>query len=136
LNNRPGLSRRELLTTAAGASAMLLRPAWLNAADDAPDPRVSQIVSQTIAIDMHNHVHPAGTESHPQQAPPRRQEEQQQAPVLSMAAEIEQSGLTAVCASFELDFATNEKPGDARDNFLVGLPRSTRSCKKRTCAAR
>ena len=70
---------------------------------------------------MHNHVHPAGTESHPQQGPPRRQEEQQQTPVLSMAEEIKQSGWTAVCASYELDFAPNNKPGDAPDNFFRWL---------------
>ena len=38
-----------------------------------------------------------------------------------MAEEIKRSGLTAVCASFVLDFAPNEKPGDARDNFLHWL---------------
>jgi membrane dipeptidase len=84
------------------------------------DPRVAQVVSGTIGIDMHNHVHPAGTESHPQQGPPR-QEEQPQAPALSISAELKQSGLTAVCASYELDFAPNKKPGDARDNFLRWL---------------
>jgi len=121
-NNYPDLSRRELLKTAAGAGgAILLGPAWLNAAADGVDPRVAQVVSGTIGIDMHNHVHPAGTESHPQQGPPRRQEEQQQTPALSMAEEVKQSGLTAVCASYELDFAPNKKPGDARDNFLRWL---------------
>jgi membrane dipeptidase len=120
-NNYPSLSRRELLTAAAGAGgAMLLGPAWLNAAADGVDPRVAQVVSGTIGIDMHNHVHPAGTESHPQQGPPR-QEEQPQAPALSISAELKQSGLTAVCASYELDFAPNKKPGDARDNFLRWL---------------
>lgn len=52
----------------------------------------------------------------------RRQEEQQpQAPELFIAEEIKQSGLTAVCASFVLDFAQNDKPGDARGNFLRWL---------------
>jgi membrane dipeptidase len=88
---------------------MLLGPAWLNAAADGVDPRVAQVVSGTIGIDMHNHVHPAGTESRPQQGPLRRQEEQQQAPGLSMAEEIKQSGLTAVCASFELDSQPNNR---------------------------
>jgi membrane dipeptidase len=121
-NNHPNLSRRELLTRAVGVGgAMLLGPAWLNAAADGVDPRVAQVVSGMIGIDMHNHVHPAGTESHPQQGPPRRQEEQQPALVLSIANEIKQSGLTAICASFELDFAGNNKPGDARDNFLRWL---------------
>ncbi len=71
-------------------------------------------MSRTIGIDMHNHVYPAGTE-------PRRQEEQQQAPGLSIADEIKQSGLTAVCAAYVLDFAPINKPGDARDNFLHWL---------------
>jgi membrane dipeptidase len=118
----PSLSRREFLTTAVGAGgAMLLGPAWLNAAGDAVDPRVAQVMSGTIGIDMHNHVYPAGTEPHPQNAQPRRQEEQQQAPELSLAEELKRSGLTAVCASFVLDFAPHDKPGDERDDFLRWL---------------
>ena len=42
-------------------------------------------------------------------------------PSLSLAEELKRSGLTAVCASFVLDFAPNDKPGDARDNFLRWL---------------
>jgi membrane dipeptidase len=122
-NNCSSLSRRELLTAAVGAGgAMLLGPAWLNSATDGVDPRVAQVMSGIIGIDMHNHVHLAGSESHPPQGPGRgRQEEQQQTPGLSMAEEVKQSGLTAVCASYELDFAPNNKPGDARDNFLRWL---------------
>ena len=136
-NNYPGLSRREFLTTAVGAGgAMLLGPAWLHAAGDEVDPRVAQVMSRTIGIDMHNHVYPAGTEPHPQQGPPRQQEQQQQAPDLFLAEEIKQSGLTAVCASFVLDFAPFTKPGDARDNFFAGSRRSTRSWKRDTCTAR
>jgi len=126
-NNDPGFSRREFLTTAVGTGgAMLLGPAWLNAARDGVDPRVAQVLSSAIAVDMHNHVYPAGTEPHPPQPPPQggtpqRQPEQQQAPGLFLADELKQSGLTAVCASFVLDFAGNEKPGDARANFLHWL---------------
>ena len=120
--NIPALSRREFLTTAAGAGgAMLLAPAWLNAAADGVDPRVAQVMSRTIGIDMHNHVYPAGTEPHPQRGQPQRQEEQPQAPDPFLAEELKRSGLTAVCASFVLDFAPNDKPGDARDNFLRWL---------------
>jgi len=95
---------------------MLLRPSWLPAADG-EDPRVAQV------IDMHNHVYPAGTEPRPQgqgrrgeQPPP-----QQQTPDLAIAEELKKSKLTAVCASFVLDFAPSAKPGDARDNFLQWL---------------
>jgi membrane dipeptidase len=121
-NSYPSLSRREFLMTAMGAGgAMLLGPAWLHATGDGVDPRVAQVLSRTVGIDMHNHVYPAGTEPHPQNGQPRGQEEQQQAPGLSLAEELKLSGLTAVCASFVLDFAANDKPGDARDHYLHWL---------------
>jgi membrane dipeptidase len=116
------LSRREFLTTAVGAGgALLLGPPWLDAVGEV-DGRVAKVVSRIIGIDMHNHVYPAGTEPHPQPPPgqPPRQEEPQ-GPGLSIAEELKQSGLTAVCASFVMDFAPNGKPGDARDRFLRWL---------------
>src|SRR4029077_5435034 len=120
-NNYPGLSRREFLTTTVGAgAATLLGPLWLNAAGDGVDPRIAQVMSGNIGIDMHNHVYPAGTEPHPQNGQPR-QEEQPQASALLLAEELKRSGLTAVCASFVLDHASNDKPGDARDTFLRWL---------------
>ncbi|MGA8506003.1 MAG: membrane dipeptidase [Candidatus Sulfotelmatobacter sp.] len=121
-NNYPCLSRREFLTTAVGAGgATLLGPAWLKAVGDGIDPRIARVMSGTIGIDMRNHVYPAGTEPHPQHDQPRRQEEQQQAPALFLAEELKRSGLNAVCASFVLDFAPNDKPDEARDNFLRWL---------------
>jgi membrane dipeptidase len=121
-NNYLNPSRREFLTTAAcGGGAMVLGPTSLNAAADGVDPRVAKVVSGTIGIDMHNHVYPVGTEPHRQNGQPRRQEEQQQAPDLSVAVELKQSGLTAVCASYVLDFAPSNKPGEARDNYLRWL---------------
>jgi membrane dipeptidase len=114
-------SRRDFLTTAVGAGgAMLLGPAWLSAASGGVDPRVAEVMSRTIGIDMHNHVYPPGTEPHPHGQPPR-QEEQPHAPDLSIGEEIKRSGLTAVCASFGLDFTPIERPGDARDNYLRWL---------------
>src|ERR1700749_4217505 len=95
----------------AGA-AMLLGPAWQAASAEA-DARLAQVMSKTIGVDMHNHVDPAGTETHPQNGSPPK-EEQPPAPGLLLADEIRRSGLTAVCASFVLDFAPNKKPGDAR----------------------
>ncbi len=104
---------------------MLLAPAWLNAADEV-DPRAAKVAAGTIGIDMHNHVYPAGTEPHPQRGGPQgggsqRKEEPPQGPELFLGEELKRTGLTAVCASFVLDFAPNEKPGDARDNFLRWL---------------
>jgi FkbM family methyltransferase len=105
-----------------GGGAMLLAPASLKAAGDGVDPRVAQVMSATIGIDMHNHVYPAGREPHLQHGgQPGRPEQTQQAPELSLADELKRSGLTAVCASFVLDFAKNDKPSDAQDNFLRWL---------------
>jgi membrane dipeptidase len=115
------LSRREFLTTAVGAGgALLLGRPW-DAVGEV-DARVAKVVSGIIGIDMHNHVYPAGTEPHPQPPPgqaPRQAEPQ--GPALSLAEELKLSGLTAVCASFVMDFAPNGKPGDARDRFLGWL---------------
>ncbi len=100
---------------------MLLGPAWLRA-----ESNVAEVLSRTVGIDMHNHVYPPATEPHPQHGPPRPQQENQQqdqppAPTLGLSEELKRSGLTAVCASYVLDFAPNNKPGDARDNFLHWL---------------
>jgi membrane dipeptidase len=107
-------SRRKFLTTAMGAGgAALLGPAWRCAAADGVDPRLASVLSKTIAIDMHNHVYPKGTEPHRDGEP--------QAPGLSLAEELKHSGLTAVCTSFVLDSWPNQKPGDARDRYLSWL---------------
>ena len=134
-NNYPRLSRREFLSTAAGVGGAMLVGPWMNAVADGVDPRVAQAMSKTIGIDMHNHVYPEGTEPHPRGQPPRP-EEQPRVPELFIGEELRQSGLTAVCASYVLDFAQNDKPGDARDNFLRWLTASMRSWKRDTCIAR
>jgi membrane dipeptidase len=132
------LSRREFLITAMGAGgAMLLGPAGFTAVADEIDPRLVKVMSGIIGVDMHNHVYPAGTEPHPQHGPQKGpspngppQEEQPQTPDLLMSEEIKRSGLTAVCASFVLDFAQNDKPGDARDNYLRWLTAIDRQLEK------
>jgi membrane dipeptidase len=63
---------------------------------------------------------PGGQKPGPQGARPQPQE-QPRLPALFIADELKQSGLTAVCASFVLDFAQNNKPGDARDNLFRWL---------------
>lgn len=47
-----------------------------------------------------------------------QREDQQPRPELLIVEELKKSGLTAVCASYVLDFAPNRNPGDARDNLL------------------
>ncbi len=106
-------TRREFLAGAVGANvAMLLAPRLLPAQPDSDDPRVAEVLSGTIGIDMHNHVTPGG--ERPEQA---RKEQQKSQPGLDLADEIKRSGLTAVCAAFRLDF--NAREPYAR--FLQGL---------------
>jgi membrane dipeptidase len=80
----------------------------------AADPRVAKIVAETMGIDMHNHVYPAGTQQGPQRGG-------DPGPALALGEELKLSGLTAICAAFALDRAGNNKPGDARVNFLKWL---------------
>lgn len=118
-----GLSRRDFLATAtaAGGALLLLGPAWqrrVAAADGPPDPRIAGVMARTIAVDMHNHVYPPGTETRQGWGGGRDDES---GPAQSLAQALKRSGLTAVCAAYVLDFAGNRKPGDARDNFLRWL---------------
>jgi hypothetical protein len=109
--NQSNPSRRDFLkTTAIVGGATLAAPVWWSASANAADSRVAQILSQTIAIDMHNHVYPPGTEPHPQRPPqnaaqqsrarqggppPAPQQEPTPGPELFLAAELKKSGLTA-----------------------------------------
>jgi membrane dipeptidase len=108
------------MTIAAAGCASLLEPAWLAAAKGGVDPRVAEVVSGTISIDMHNHVYPAGISQSRQGGGGifGQQTQQAQGPELSLADEMNRAGLTAVCAAYELDFTPINKPGDARDNYI------------------
>ena len=116
-------SRRRFVTTGAstGAAALLGRT-WRDAVAESADPRLAKVISSTIAIDMHNHVYPAGiSQSRGPGAwggPFGQQQEPAQDSELSLEKELNQAGLTAVCAAYELDFTPINKPGDARDNYL------------------
>lgn len=103
---------------------------------------IAAVLAQTIAIDMHNHVYPVGTEPHrgrppqapagppqapgpgaspgPGGAPPpgRPPSEDLPGPTLGLQDALARSGFSAVCASFVLDFAPSEQPGDARATLL------------------
>jgi membrane dipeptidase len=105
------LSRRGFVTRATGA---LLIPVWGNRAlGQTVDSRGAKVLTSTLAIDMHNHVYPAGTQQGGRGGDP--------GPALSFADELKLSGLTAIGAGFALDRAGNVKPGDARVNFLKWL---------------
>jgi microsomal dipeptidase-like Zn-dependent dipeptidase len=87
---------------------MMLNPlaAW---AIDEVDPRVAAIVAATIGIDTHNHIDvPLTTAEVP-------------GPNIDLAGEMKQSGLSAICMTFALDYQKLENPGEAWSRFLNGL---------------
>ena len=106
-------TRREFPAGAVGANvAALLAPGWLRAQANLDDPRVAQILADTVGIDMHNHVSPVG--AGPQQVAKEQQKAQS---TLDLADEIKRSGFTAVCAAFRLSFNASDPYG----TFSKGL---------------
>ena len=94
-------SRREFVTgMAATGGAMLLGPDQLRSAD--VDPRVAQIVSKTIAVDMHNHLLIPYVKD-PGDPKPN--------PDLDLAGAIKRSGLSALFETLNLDGLKNDEIG-------------------------
>ena len=88
---------------------MLLAPTWLRAADEEVDPRVAKLVTGTLGIDAHNHIDvPLVTADVP-------------GPDLDLAGELRRSGLSAVCATFAVDYQRLGVPGLAYERFQNAL---------------
>ena len=108
--NSRGISRR-LFLKAAGVvgGGMLLGPAWLRAADSEMDARVAKLVAGTLGIDTHNHIDvPLVTADVP-------------GPDLDLAGELRRSGLSAICATFAVDYQRLGVPGLAYERFQNAL---------------
>lgn len=104
-------SRRDFLTALAGVSAATVLGAnRLRAAE--VDPRVAQIVSRTIGIDMHSHV-PIRFVKDPADAKPD--------PDIDLAGEIKRSGFSAVCQTYAVDNLLNQEEGGYYKQNLQGL---------------
>jgi membrane dipeptidase len=104
-------SRRKFLAALAGTGgAMVLGPDRLRSAEI--DPRVAQIVSSTIAVDMHSHVqmrflrNPADTRPDPD---------------LDIAGEMKRAGFSAICQTYSLDALGSQEVGDYPKYFLQTL---------------
>ena len=107
MKNLPGLSRREFLSTAAGAGgAALLAPAWLKAATLSSDPRMAQVKAKTIAIDMHNHIFSGAAGLRLPAGKPG------EAPLPSLSEQLKLGGFTAVVAGYKIPFDPNARPGE------------------------
>jgi membrane dipeptidase len=98
-------NRRSFLMSVAGASAALaLNPFSAWAFDDV-DPRVARLVRSTMGIDSHNHIDlPLLAADVP-------------GPKIDLAGDMKKSGLSAICATFALDYQHLSNPGEAYDRF-------------------
>lgn len=73
------------------------------------DPKVASIVASTMGIDTHNHIDvPLAAADLP-------------GPDLDLAGEMKRSGLSAICATFAVDYQRLGEPGVAYDRFLNAL---------------
>ena len=87
---------------------MLLRPFRLAAAER-PDPRVAALVARTIGVDTHNHIDvPLVAADVP-------------GPDLDLAGEMRRFGLSAICATFAVDYQRLGVPGVAYERFQNAL---------------
>src|SRR6516225_2892316 len=106
---RTACSRRDFLAAVAGMSAaMVSRTPEVQASDDI-DPRVAELVAGTIGVDTHNHIDVPVTAA---EVP---------GPNLDLAGEMKRSGLSAVCATFAVDYQKLGEPGVAYDRFLNAM---------------
>jgi microsomal dipeptidase-like Zn-dependent dipeptidase len=109
MNMKNQCSRRDFLATVAtvGAGAALMpASAW---SDDEMDPKVAFVVANTIGIDTHNHIDVPLTAA------------ELPGPDLDLAGEMKRSGLSAICATFAVDYQRLGEPGVAYDRFLTAL---------------
>ena len=102
-------SRRDFLAAVAtigAGTAFIPLSTW---AADEIDPKVVSVVSSTIGIDTHNHIDVPLTAA---DVP---------GPDLDLAGEMKRSGLSAICATFAVDYQKLGEPGVAYDRFLNAL---------------
>jgi len=102
-------SRREFMVAITGtAAAAMLNPlsSW---ATSYIDSRVAAIVAATIGVDTHNHIDvPLITSELP-------------GPDIDLYGEMKQSGLSAICMTFALDYQRLIKEGEAWERFQNAL---------------
>jgi membrane dipeptidase len=104
-------TRRRFLRTIACVSGVTLAASdELRAAD--VDPRIAQIVSRTIAVDMHNHVQIQYVKDAADARPD---------PDYDAAGEMLRSGLSAVLETYNIDGVAAEKAGDDYEHNLQAL---------------
>src|ERR1700759_2400344 len=104
-------ARRRCLTTLSGmGGAALLDSPPLRSAEI--DPRVAQIVSDTIAIDMHSHVQVRLGQSAAGSKPVGS---------LNLADEVKRAGFSAICQTWAVDGTSASAPGEYYKRLLEGM---------------
>ena len=102
-------SRREFLSSVAGAGAVMLMNPLASWATNETDSWVAAIVAKTIGIDTHNHIDVPFIAT---EVP---------GPSIDLTGEMKQSGLSAICMTFAVDRPELRNPGDAYERFRNGL---------------
>jgi membrane dipeptidase len=82
-------------------SAAMVFPMTRAEAADEVDPRVAKLVASTIGVDTHNHIDVPLTA------------DQVPGPNIDIAGEMKRSGLSAICATFAVDYQRLGTPGIA-----------------------
>ena len=106
---RATCSRREFLGASVGMGAAMVFPMPKAQAADEVDPRVAKLVASTIGVDTHNHIDVPLTA------------DQVPGPSIDIAGEMKRSGLSAICATFAVDYQRLGAPGIAYDRFVNAL---------------
>jgi len=102
-------SRRGFITAIAGTgTALMLNPLYSWALEGI-DPKVAAIVAATIGVDTHNHIDVPLSKS---EIP---------GPKIDLTGEMKQSGFSAICMTFAMDYQRLTNPGEAYERFLNGL---------------
>jgi membrane dipeptidase len=102
-------SRRKFINTLTGAGAVIVLNPLLSWTIEDVDPRVAAIVAKTMGIDTHNHIDvPLNATELP-------------GPKVDLIGEMKQSGLSAICMTFAVDYQQLRNPGEAYDRFINGL---------------
>jgi membrane dipeptidase len=109
-----GPSRRELLALISGGALLAPRALW----GDDLDPRVSDIVAKSIAVDMHNHA--------PVPSAEKGQPDPVDDPAAAFASEMKRAGLTVACHTYAIDRVDSSTPGEYYKFHLQAMDQEDR----------
>lgn len=109
MNDQAQWSRRQFIAGTSRMGALIMVNPRLSWVVDEPDPSVAAIIAKTIGVDTHNHIDvPLNAAELP-------------GPQVDLTGEMQQSGLSAICMTFAVDYQRLINPGDAYERFKNGL---------------